>query len=138
MAEFNKVSIPVNIRFKDIDAMGHVNNAVYITYFEEGRKAFLINVLDVSNPSEYSMILATIQCEYLKPLQITDEVMLETWLSGIKTKSFKFKYRIYCPGTDVTFAKGESVMVAYDYKKKASMPLSEEFLSKTSGYTEQV
>lgn len=138
MNDFKKVKIPVNIRFKDIDAMGHVNNAVYITYFEEGRKEFLIQVLGVADPSEYSMILATIQCEYLKPLQITDDVMLETWLSEIKTRSFKFKYRIYCPGTDITFAKGESVMVAYDYRKKASVPVSEEFLSKTNDYTEHI
>ena len=128
---------PIYIRFKDIDAMGHVNNAVYITFFEEGRKAFLSEVLGITEPSGYSMILATISCEYIKPLCLTDNAVLETWVADIGKKSFRFKYRVFDkenPG--ILFAKGESVMVAYNYKDKLSITIPPEFVKMMNDFTE--
>jgi len=128
---------PIYIRFKDIDAMGHVNNAVYITFFEEGRKAFLSEVLGIIEPSEYSMILATINCEYIKPLCLADNASLETWVSDIGKKSFRFKYRVLnSENLEILYAKGESVMVAYNYKEKHSIPIPPEFVKMMNDYTE--
>jgi acyl-CoA thioester hydrolase len=128
---------PLNIRFKDIDAMGHVNNAVYITFFEEGRKAFLKEVLGVTDPSGYSMILATISCEYIKPLCITDDPLLEIWVADIGKKSFRFKYRVLDRiDNKLIYAKGESVMVAYNYKEKHSMLIPQEFVMLMEDFTE--
>ena len=47
MHKYDKISTDIEVRFRDIDSMGHVNNAVFLTYFEEGRKAFLSKVLDI-------------------------------------------------------------------------------------------
>lgn len=128
---------PIYIRFKDIDAMGHVNNAVYMTFFEEGRKAFLSDVLGITEPSEYAIILATISCEYIKPLCLTDDALLETWVADIGKKSFRFKYRVFDrENHEILFAKGESVMVAYNYKEKHSITIPPEFIKMMKDFTE--
>ena len=134
---FKKVRTPIHIRFKDIDAMGHVNNAVYITFFEEGRKAFIDEVLGITNTSEYSMILATINCEYVKPLCLTDNALLEICVADIGKKSFRFKYSLFSKEDGgVLFAKGESVMVTYNYNENHSIAIPPEFLKKMKDYIE--
>jgi len=75
------VTTGIQVRFADIDAMGHVNNAVHLIYFEEGRKAFLREVLDIVDPSDYPFILAKISCEYKRPIRLEDPVEVKTWIS---------------------------------------------------------
>ena len=67
----------LTVRFRDVDAMGHVNNAVFLTYFEEGRSAFLARVLEIVDPSEYPFILARISCDYLRPLKLGDRIAIQ-------------------------------------------------------------
>ncbi|MBL7226216.1 MAG: hypothetical protein ISS59_08770, partial [Desulfobacteraceae bacterium] len=50
MNRHKKLNIDINVRFRDIDSMGHVNNAVFFTYFEEGRKAFLHTLFNIIEP----------------------------------------------------------------------------------------
>ncbi len=57
----------LSVRFSDIDAMGHVNNAVFFTYFEEGRKEFLYSLFNIINPEDYSFILAHLTVISLNP-----------------------------------------------------------------------
>jgi len=128
---------PIHIRFKDIDVMGHVNNAVHITFFEEARKAFLEQVLGISETSEYALILAAINCEYLIPLCLNDNAILEIWVADIGKKSFRFKYKIFkADEPDHVFSKGDSVMVAYNYHEKHSILIPSEFIIKVKDYSE--
>ena len=77
---FKKFSINISIRFRDIDSMGHVNNAVFFTFFEEGRNAFFNKILNISDPDDYNFILAHISCDYLKPVKINDLITLQLWI----------------------------------------------------------
>lgn len=92
MQKHQKVVTDITVRFRDIDSMGHVNNAVFLTYFEEGRKDFLESVLEVVNPEDYPFILAHISCDFLRPVKLGDRVSLQTWIGEIGEKSFRFKY----------------------------------------------
>ena len=71
----------VDVRFNDIDAMGHVNNAVILTYFEEGRKALFLNKNMVSIPDAFNFILAHIECDYLLPVRLADNLSVRLWVS---------------------------------------------------------
>jgi acyl-CoA thioester hydrolase len=119
-----KVIVPIPVRFRDIDAMGHVNNAVYFTYFEEGRKAFLREAFGITRPGDYPFILERTACDYLRPIRLDDQVILGVDIAGMGTKSFTFGYVLY-DGRDaaVVYGKGESVMVMYDYAKAATVAL---------------
>jgi len=138
MVRPRKVMQEIEVRFRDIDSMGHVNNAVFLTYFEEGRKTFLRDVLNIVDPKDYPFILAHIDCDFLKPVKLGDSPMLEVWIGEIREKSFAFKYRIVGRSEEtVVYGKGESIMVLFDYKENKSIPIPKDFLKKILVYCEQ-
>jgi acyl-CoA thioester hydrolase len=119
-----KIITDITIRFRDIDSMGHVNNAVYFTYFEEGRKEFLRSLFNIVSPSEYNFILAHIRCDYLKPIRISDPISLHVWVGETGQKKFDLLYAIVNRDDPSTvYATGRSVQIFYDYKKNTSMPI---------------
>jgi acyl-CoA thioester hydrolase len=112
----------IEVRFRDLDALGHVNNAVYFTYFEEGRKHFSKKVFGVSDISDFKFIMAHIQCDFIRPIRFNDPVILQMWVKDIGTKSFSFEYRLvdFSDETRV-YATGESIQVCYDYEENRSI-----------------
>jgi len=137
MISHQKIVRPVEVRFRDLDAMGHVNNAVFFTYFEEGRKAFLDEVLDIVNPAAYPFILAHIHCDYRAPLRISDQPSIETWIGEIGNRKFSFRYRLNLrDDPSRVFGIGESVMVFYDYRAERSVPIPPDVLEKIIPYAE--
>jgi acyl-CoA thioester hydrolase len=138
MEKTRKVVHEIEVRFRDIDSMGHVNNAVFLTYFEEGRKIFLRDVFNIIDPKDYPFILAHIDCDFLKPMKLGDSPVLEVWIGEIREKSFAFTYRIVERlDRTVVYTKGKSVMVLFDYKKNKSIPIPKDFLEKIMAYGEQ-
>ncbi len=137
MEKPRKVVHEIEVRFRDIDSMGHVNNAVFLTYFEEGRKIFLRDVLTIVDPKDYPFILAHIDCDFLKPMKLGDSPVLEVWIGEIREKSFAFTYRIVERlDESIVYGKGESIMVLFDYKKNKSIPIPKDFLEKIMAYCE--
>ena len=115
-------STNIEVRFRDLDAIGHVNNAVFFTYFEEGRKHFSKKVFDVSDVSDFNFIMAHIQCDFIKPIQFNDHVILQMWVKNIGTKSFSFEYRLVDLSDEaMVYAIGKSIQVCYDYQKNRSI-----------------
>jgi acyl-CoA thioester hydrolase len=104
------------VRFRDCDAMGHVNNAVFSTYLEEAR----IGVLGGLSP----FILARVEIDFRSQLRAGEEIEVGTRCSRVGTRSFDLEHQIRSNGRVVADAK--SVLVAYDYEAEASVPLSDE------------
>lgn len=135
MGTLQKIILAIEIRFRDIDAMGHVNNAVFFTYFEEGRKAFLEKVLGIVDPSEYPFILAHIHCDYRAPLKLGDHPLLEVWVGETGEKKFTFRYRLADKKNPAReFGSGESVMVFYDYEAGRSIPIPQDIRERLEPY----
>ncbi len=114
----------IEIRFSDINAMGHVNNAVIFTYFEEGRKALFYDAFKESAPGGFNFMVAHLECDYILPVRLEDKLVLNMWVPAIGTKSFRLGYALVDAG-DVSrvFAKGHSVQVCYDYRQHRSVPV---------------
>lgn len=114
----------ISVRFNDIDAMGHVNNAVIFTYFEEGRKALFYDAFSESVPGGFNFMVAHLECDYILPVRLEDRLLLTMWVTAIGTKSFGLAYALMDAG-DVNriFAKGSSVQVCYDYRQRQSVPV---------------
>ncbi len=128
-------STNIEVRFRDLDALGHVNNAVFFTYFEEGRKNFSKKFFKVTDPSEFTFIMAHISCDYLKPVRFIDNVTLQMWVRDIGTKSFAFEYKlVHQSDKSIVYATGESVQVCYDYKKNQSIVVPDEMKEKLIAY----
>ena len=104
------------VRFRDCDAMGHVNNAVYSTYLEEARIGVLGDLID--------FILARVEIDFRSELRAGEEVEVRSGCSGIGTKSFELEHVISADGRVVAEAK--SVLVSYDYERGESVPVPDE------------
>jgi len=111
------------VRFGDTDAMGHVNNATFLSYLEDARVGFFLEVsgstLDLGG-----MILARTEIDYVRPVLFgTGPVRTTTWVERVGTKSFQLGYTMEQDGAVV--ARATSVQVAYDYTAGASRALTD-------------
>lgn len=133
-----KIITDISVRFRDIDSMGHVNNAVFFTYFEEGRKVFLHQLFNIVRPEEYNFILAHISCDFLKPITISDPISLQLWVGEIGQKKFNLVYAIVNRDDESeVYAKGLSVQIFFDYKKNTTLPIPQAFKDKIQEYADQ-
>ena len=131
-----RFTINQTVRFRDIDAMGHVNNATYFTYMEEARKEFFVKIFDLSSAEDFPFVLANISCNFNKPVRFEDKsVSVDIWISNIGRKSFTFKYTIYKSSeSSWIFATGESIQVFYDYPKSKTTEVPATFKEKVQKY----
>jgi acyl-CoA thioester hydrolase len=124
----------VQIRFKDLDAMGHVNNAVFFTYFELGREAYM-RAIDYPDPGfgeifdRFPFILAEISCQFLQPIRMDDEVTSHIRVDRIGTKSWGFQYLLTRAADGAALATGRSTQVFFDYRTRTSAPVPDWFVS---------
>jgi acyl-CoA thioester hydrolase len=137
MAEHKVFTLDIDIRFRDIDGRGHVNNAVYFTYCEHGRLRFYNVELQQNKLSEINIILAHTSCDFIKPVTLSDQIELQIRVKEIGTKSFTLVYHLVDRlDTSVVYARAESVLVFFDYEKNISRPVPDELKAKLSEYLE--
>jgi acyl-CoA thioester hydrolase len=137
MTDSTPFACGIEVRFNDIDAMGHVNNAIIFTYFEEGRKKLLYETLKETIPDGFSFIIAHLECDYVRPVRLDDKLRLSIQVAAMGTKSFTFAYTL-ADETDPgwIFAKGSSVQVWYDYNQRKSIPVPATVKKALSAYWE--
>ena len=126
----------IRLRFKDIDMMGHVNNANYLTYLEDAKLKYFEDV--TGKDSDWSrqdgLILGRIEINYKLPIQYKDSAAVYTRCSRIGTKSFDLSWIIAKESgqesntgiAKTIFAEGVAVLVCYDYTLNQSIEVSNE------------
>lgn len=124
-----KFKTPINIRFSDLDAFGHVNNAVYLTFFEIARTDYFKEIIQW-NWDETNLILGKSEINYLKPLKLSDQIFCYVRTSRIGNSSFDVDYvivKITEDGEEQVCTIGQTVCIHYDYKayKSVSIPETE-------------
>lgn len=110
-------SLEIKIRYRDIDSMGHVNNAVYSTYLEEARTRYYMKLTNCKNLSDLGFILAAIKCDYNSPATIEDKLRVYVRPTSVGKTSWTFKYEIRDENSGRLIAEADTIQVAYDYKK---------------------
>ena len=108
------------VRFRDLDGMGHVNNAVFMTYMESARIAFLSSLGAGDNPLG-KLILARAEVDFRSPIAFGEEVEVGVRTSTIGRKSFELDQEIRAD--DRLAAEGKFVLVGYDYERGASVEI---------------
>lgn len=115
----------IEIRWRDMDALGHVNNGVYLSYLEEARDEWLDRVLGQGGQS-WGYVLARVEIDFRRELaQADDAVLVRIALLRIGTSSLRTREEILTPD-GVLAAAAEAVLVARDLEGGGSRPLSPE------------
>ncbi|MGB4776524.1 MAG: thioesterase family protein [Daejeonella sp.] len=119
-----KTHIP--LRFTDLDIFGHVNNAVYLTYFEIARSIYLKEVIQW-DWNEIGIIIGKAEINFLKPIVIEDEIFAYVKTSRIGTSSFDVDYALVRVknGEEELCTNGKTVCISFDYKLNQSVPIPE-------------
>jgi acyl-CoA thioester hydrolase len=118
-------STDIEVRFADLDAYGHINNATYFTYLETARtKLFLEKFIDLLNEGSLLLVVRA-ECDYRKPIGLADRVVVSMTITRIGNSSFDIDYAIH-NGNGVIFAMAKTVMVCFDQQigKPVSIPES--------------
>lgn len=122
----------LTVRWSDCDMFQHVNNAVYITYFEEARAAFWRHLM-AEKFVGFDFIIAEVTCSYLSPAKLAETMQIEVTVGAIGTKSFHLNYLIRAAEDGREIARGKSVQVAYDHTAQASHPLGSDVRARLEG-----
>lgn len=113
------------VRFGDLDSLGHVNNAVYATYLESARIAYYQELTGL--PLEgLNLILAELTISYKAPAFYRDRLAIGVRVSSFGTKSFVMEYAVARAGDEALLATSRSVLVCYDYAAGRTVPVPEE------------
>jgi acyl-CoA thioester hydrolase len=109
------------VRFRDLDAFGHVNNAVFLTYLEQARIEFLRQLGLLSRVDDMTMILARAEIDFRAQATLGEELEIGVRLSRFGTKSFDLDYEVR--SGDRLVADARTVLVAFDYASGETIEL---------------
>lgn len=122
MNEF-RFSNRIEVRFRDCDPMGHVNNAVYLTYLEVARFAYWRHLFPGPDDGGVQFILARIECEFRALATMGEQLDVRLRVNRLGRASFDFDAEIVRVVDDVRILESRAVMVVYDYTAQTPVPI---------------
>ena len=124
---------PIEVRYGDLDPQGHVNNAKFLTYFEQARVQYMIELGLFTRDQSFmkiGVIIADIHITYFAPVYFGQSIKVgvRAWKFG--NKSMTWEQNVLDAETGKEVAKGEVVIVTYDYKEQETIPIPQEWKEK--------
>lgn len=122
-----RFSLPLTIRWNDLDPLNHVNNVYYFDYFQTGRGHYMHAVSEQWDWTKHMFVIAHIECDYFKELKLTAKnPMIKMRTSSLGGKSFTIEYLIVSAGKEgqeIVHAKGKSTQVMIDMSQGKSIEI---------------
>ena len=128
---------PIEVRYGDLDPQGHVNNAKHLTYFEQARIAYWIQLgLFTKDQSLMEIVVnqADLHLTYLEPIYYGQNIKVGVHIAKLGNKSMTWLQNVVDADTGKELAKGEVIMVSYDYRAEKSIPIPQEWREKISKF----
>ncbi|KDC55712.1 acyl-CoA thioesterase [Pseudoalteromonas sp. S3431] len=128
----------ITVAWADMDALQHVNNVVYLRYFEIARIDFLnkINLFDTINPSGIGPVISENNIRYKRPVTFPDTLTVGVTISDIKTDRFMMNYTVFSHAQNAITTTGNSKVVMFDFETGQKAPISEPLLSALISYAQ--
>jgi acyl-CoA thioester hydrolase len=131
---------PIQVRFADLDGYFHANHAVFLTYLEVARIAFIKEEMGNFFTDLYDegtlFLLTKASISYLKPIGLNDNIFVELWVGSIKHTTFTFQYKIDDDYNHI-FAEAETESAIYSKHKKKLTRIPEHFKNVLTKYLQQ-
>ena len=131
--------VPVEVRFRDLDAMGHVNSAVFLTYFEQARLAFWLALhpahvpLEGIDPARIGFVVARAECDYASPVRLGERLLVGCPAGDVGSAAFAVDYRLVAAGGSVA-AAGRTVQVTWDWAAGRKTPVPDELKKRIEAF----
>ncbi len=121
-------SLPVQIRFSDVDRYGHVNNNAYFAYYDLGKEKYMSQVLDVDyRKQDVVPVIANINADFIIPIFHGDDIVVETRVSHIGNKSFTLQQRAVNTRTKQVMCKCSTIMVCFNLRTQQSADMPQHY-----------
>jgi acyl-CoA thioester hydrolase len=121
------------VAFRDLDAFGHVNNAVYLTYLENARVTYMRDVLGVDSLADLLVIVVSVNIDFRSRASLGETLEIGSRVTRVGQKSFDLDHEIR--GTDGRLvAESHTVLVAFDYEKDEAMPIPSDWRERIGAY----
>ncbi|MCH5226048.1 MAG: acyl-CoA thioesterase [Muribaculaceae bacterium] len=123
--------LPIQVRFSDVDVVGHVNNIVYFAYYDTGKAAFMAELLHRKvSWKEVDTVVANVDCAFISPIFWGEKIEVLTTCSGIHDKSFRLLQMLRNSESGEVKSICETVMVSFDPNTQTAAPLNPEWRQK--------
>lgn len=120
---------PYRVMFRDVDTFGHVNNAVYFTYFEHARTLLWFALTGGSSSRDVGFIVVRAECDFRQQLGM-DPIDICVRIGEMRSTSLDFIYEIRKTNGQQIAAAGKVVVVLFDWEKQSKVTISDEFRRK--------
>jgi acyl-CoA thioester hydrolase len=122
------VAIRLPVLWGDQDAFGHVNNTVFLRWFESARIEYIRRVtrVDAPSPDNAGLILASIQCDFKLPVNFPDLVVIGARVARIGNSSMRMEHAVWSEAQQALVAEGHSTVVVFDYTAGRSRPVPDD------------
>ncbi len=132
-------SAPVQIRFNDIDKLGHVTNSVYQQYFDIGKMAYFNQVLEEQMDwEEEGLILVSIAIDFINPVFQYDDIVVRSKVVQLGNKSLKMVQDIFDRTTGNICATSKSVMVGFSNNRGESIQVPEKWRNRIKAFEKDI
>jgi acyl-CoA thioester hydrolase len=125
MEPIYQFSLPIQVRFNDVDIMGHVSNTVYQNYYDAGKMDYFDHVLPDLDYITIGVVGASIKIDYLLPIYMRYKIDVETRIAILGRKSFTMEHRLVNKNTGELLSTCTAVIVCYDMKENKSRVIPE-------------
>ena len=128
-------SVDIQMRFKDVDLFGHVNNTVYFEYMDLGKVHYIENVLgDIFNNRRDALVIVNINCDFLMPTKFDEQVRVLTRVESIGVHSITFYQQVVNPVSEVVKCRASIVMVGFDATTGQSKEIPQEWKDRITAF----
>jgi acyl-CoA thioester hydrolase len=129
----------VQIRFNDVDILGHVNNAVYQHYYDFARIQYFKKVLgDSINWANQTLVLASIKVDFFSPISIDDDILVETRVEMLGNKSISMKQKLIDAKTREVKSSNRAVLVGYDAQERITFEVPDEWKNRFVSFEKSI
>jgi acyl-CoA thioester hydrolase len=115
---------PIQVIFRDLDGMRHVNHAVYLSYAEAARSEYWMRVTGISDIDNFDFVLAELTARYRSSAQLNDRLLVGCRVTELRRSSFIMEHVIHNADTNALVFEMTSVQVMFDYQKGVTIPIS--------------
>ena len=114
----------LSVRWRDLDAFNHVNNAMYLRYLEEARLRWMLSLAGPWMDENVGPVLASVHANFKRPIAWPEDVVVELFVDRVGNTSCTLGHRILsAKDADVLYCDGHHVLVWFDKRSEKSAPL---------------